>query len=45
MRNVSERPNRHSNPSQYAKRNRKGRYRFLRKKKRETRELLKAVLP
>ncbi|MDD4876762.1 MAG: hypothetical protein PHQ86_06525 [Dehalococcoidales bacterium] len=40
----NKRPNRHSNPSQYAKRNRKEKFRFIRKKKRETRELLKAVL-
>jgi len=40
----NKRPNRHSNPSQQAKHNRKGKFRFIRKKKWETRELLKAVL-
>ncbi len=39
------RPNRHSNPSQYAKQIRsKGRFRFIRKKRRETMELSKAAL-
>lgn len=41
----NKRPNRHSNLSQSAKRNRKGKFRFIRKKRRETKELLKALLP
>jgi len=40
---MTNRPNRHSNPSKYNK-NRKGRFRFIRKKKRESRELSKALL-
>ena len=39
-----KRPSRHSNPSKYG-RKRKGRSTFIRKKRRETKELLKAVLP
>lgn len=38
-----KRPNRHSNPSKHNKK-RKGRFRFIRKKKRETRELSKVFL-
>lgn len=39
----TRRPNRHTNPSKYGK-GRKGRFQFIHKKKRETRELLKVVL-
>jgi len=39
-----KRPRRHTNPSKYGKK-RKGRFTFIRKKRRETKELLKAVLP
>lgn len=41
---MSKRPNRHSNPSKYG-RKRNGKFRFIRKKKRETKELLKAISP
>lgn len=43
----NQRPNRHSNPSSFAKtvKSHHGRYQFIQKKKRETKELLKAVLP
>jgi hypothetical protein len=40
----TSRPNRHSNPSSYAKKRKGGRFQFIHKKKRETRELSKAVL-
>ncbi len=39
-----KRPNRHSNPSQYAKRKKKGKFQFIRKKRRETRELSKGLV-
>jgi hypothetical protein len=40
---MNKRPNRHSNPSKYGHK-RNGKFHFLRKKKRETKELLKVVV-
>lgn len=42
---MERRPNKHSNPSAYYKLHKsKGRFRFIHKKRRETSELLKAVV-
>lgn len=43
MNDNNSRPNRHTNPSKY-NRKKKGKFRFIRRKRRETRELAKVIM-